>query len=79
MKTLYKIGQVVRWICCIYNICIFAIIIISEFNPFIGENAIRIIYYTAMFSWLVAIATKFIPKFSTNQSGDHVSADIKHH
>ena len=78
MKKLYKIGQIVRWVCCIYNICIFVLIIISEFNPFIEENAIRIIYYSAMFSWFIAIATKFIPKYNANKSDD-LSADIKYH
>ena len=73
MKTLYKIGQIVRWACCIYNVCIFIIIISSEFYPVIGKNAIRILYYGALFSWLAAIATKFIPKINANKMDDHIS------
>ena len=51
----------------------FIIIISSEFYPFIGKNAIRILYYGALFSWLAAIATKFIPKINANKMDDHIS------
>lgn len=72
MKRLYKFGQIIRWICFIYNIFVLGIIIYSEFYPYIGENAIRIAYYSAMFSWLIAIVTKFIPKDNTKKD-DHIS------
>ncbi len=73
MKKLYRLGQIVRWVCCIFNVCILVIIISSEFYPYIGEDAIRIMYYCAMISWLIAIVTKFIPRDNTNKPDDHIS------